>query len=298
MVNLKSGFTVRTGLFILALAWFLFTFYELTNGVMHNAHPDLTNPEWTWVVISDLGGAVGLAFRTVGSVIALIASIFYLVKRDLTSPEALLIVRLVVIMEAGYWLSLIPSIIPQAWKQFGPMTIENNIPCTVESILLPIVLVILFFQLSPKRASTQGIKWGLIAGTGYIFVFWLNNACNWIAAVMIKGIDYLTLYPANLFSFLLTTVGLLVVTAFSACFTAGVIRKADYQGLNLKKVGLIITTFGLYFDIIYVMYLFVGAVGGWGDWYAWFFGHNMDLWLLALPMAGIPFLFYQKTPEP
>jgi hypothetical protein len=295
MSNSKSTLTIRTGMFILALAWFLFTFYELTNGVMHNAHPAQTNPHWTWVVMSDLGGAVGLAFRAVGGFIALIISIFYLVKKDLTNPEALLMVRLAVLMEAVYWLLLIPSIIPQAWTNFGPMTIENNIPCTIESILLPIVLVILFFNLSPKRASTQGIKWGLIAGTAYIFVFWLNNACNWIAAVMIKGLSYLILYPANLFSFLITTVGLLAVTMFSAYFAAGVIRKADYQNLNLKTVGLIITLFGLYFDIIYVMYLFLGAVGGWGDWYAWFFGHNMDLWLLALPIAGIPFLFYRKN---
>ena len=64
-------------MFILALAWFLFTFYELTNGVMHNAHPAQTNPHWTWVVMSDLGGAVGLAFRAVGGFIALITSIFY-----------------------------------------------------------------------------------------------------------------------------------------------------------------------------------------------------------------------------
>ena len=160
MFNVKSGLTIRTRHLYLALAWFLFTFYELTNGVMHNAHPALTNPEWIWVVVSDLGGAIGLAFRAVGGFIALITSIFYLVKRDLTSPEALLMVRLVVILEAGYWLSLIPSIIPQAWTQFGPMTIENNIPCTVESILLPIVLVI-FSYLYPKKSLNAGHKVGL-----------------------------------------------------------------------------------------------------------------------------------------
>ena len=65
--------------------------------------------------------------------------------------------------------------------------------------------------------------------------------------------------------------------------------------INLRTVGLIITAFGLYFNIIYVMYLFLGPVGGWGMWYAWFTGHNLDLWLMALPFAGLPFLFQKRV---
>jgi hypothetical protein len=297
MSNTKSGWTIRFGLFILALAWFLFTLYQLANGVMHNSHPSFQHPAWSWVVVSDLGGLLGLAFRMVGGFLALITALFYLVKRDLSNIETLLLVRLVVLLEGVYWLTLFPSIMPQAWTHFSTMTIENNIPITVESIMLPILLIILFFNLSPKRAATHGIKWGLIAGTAYIFNFWLNNSCNWIAAVMIKHTNYLTAYPANMFSFLLTTVGLLALAAFSAFFTASVIRKKDYQNLNLKKVGFIVTLFGLYSVIIYVMYLILGPVGGWGDWYAWFIGHNMDLWQLALPAAGIAFLFYRKNTE-
>ena len=244
---------------------------------------------------SGFGGGIGLAFRTVGGLIAVITALFYLVKRDLSEAETLISLRYVVILEAAYWLSLIPSIIPNAWTSFGVMTVENNIPITVASIALPIVLIILFFNLTPKKAATSGLKWGLISGTVYILVFWLNNTCNWIAAVWVKGIDYLTLYPANLFSFLLTAAGLLLLTLYAAYFSKKSIGKRDFAQLNLRTVGIIITTFGLYFDVIFVMYLFLGAVGGWGSWYAWFFGHNMDLWLLALPMAGMPFLFQRKV---
>jgi hypothetical protein len=267
-----------------------------TNGILHNTHPNRVTPVWSWLLFSDTGGGIGLAFRTVGGLIAVITALFYLVKRDLSEAEALMSLRYVVIFEAAYWLSLIPSIIPSAWTSFSLMTVENNIPITVASIALPIVLIILFFNLNPKKAATGGIKWGLISGTVYILVFWLNNACNWIGAVFwVKGVDYITLYPANLFSFLLTTVGLLLLTLYAAYFSKKSIGKRDFAKLNLKTVGIIITTFGLYFDIIFVMYLFLGPVGGWGSWYAWFFGHNMDLWLLALPMAGIPFLFQRTT---
>ncbi len=295
MFAIKSPKTIRTGIFLIALSWFLFTFYEFINGILHNTHP---GPHaTTWLLLSDTASGTGLAFRAVGGFIAVTTVLFFLIKRDLSEPEALTSLRYIVILEAAYWFSLIFSMIPSAWSSFSSLTVENNIPIVVEGIALPIVLAMLFINLSPKKASTYGLKWGLISGTTYIFVFWLNNACNWIAAVMIKNTSYLTLYPANLFSFLLTTVGLLAVAIYATYFSMKTIRARDISKLNLKRVGVIIVAFGLYFDIIFVMYLFLGAVGGWGEWYAWFFGHNMDLWLMALPMAGVPFLFQGKVQE-
>jgi hypothetical protein len=306
MFNIKPNLTIRTGLFLTALAWFTFTFYEFTNGLLHNIHPDAENPVWNYLVLQETGGCVGLGLRTAGGLVAVIASMFYLVKRDLSEPEALMALRLVVIFEASYWLSFLFSIIPSEFTRLTVMTIENNIPVTVQSIVLPIVLVMLFLNLSPKKAATGGIKWGLISGTVYILVIWLNNACNWIVEVvplpgaefmMVKGIDYITLYPANLFSFVLTVVGLLLLTLYTAYFSKKSIGKHDFTKINLRTVGVIITALGLYFDIIYVMYLFLGPVGGWNIWYAWFTGHNLDLWLMALPFAGLPLLF-QKRGQP
>ena len=293
MSNVKLNYTVRTGLFLTALAWFTFTFYEFTNGLLHNVHPNAENPVWTWLLGQETGGTIGLGLRTAGGLIAVIAALFYLVKKDLSQPETLMALRLTVIFEAAYWLSFLFSISPRGFTNLSAL-IENNLPVIVQSTVLPIVLIILFFHLTPKRAATGGLKWGMISGTVYILVFWLNNMGNWIAAAMIKGIDYLTLYPANLFSFGLTVVGLLLLTLYTAYFAKKTIAKHDFTQINLRTVGFIITMFGLYFDIVYVMFLSLGAVGGWGMWYAWFTGHNLDLWLMALPFAGLPFLF-QKT---
>lgn len=294
MFNLKPDWTIRTGLFLTALTWFTFTFYEFTNSLLHNFHPNADNPVWSWLLLQETGGCVGLGLRTVGGLIAVIAALFYLVKKDLSEPEALMALRLIVIFEASYWLSFLFSISPRGFTNVSAL-IENNLPVTVQATVLPIVLIILFFNLSPKRVATGGLKWGLISGTVYIFVLWLNNAGNWIAALMIKGINYITLYPANLLSFLLTVVGLLLLTLYTAYFTKKTIAKHDIRQINLRTVGFIITAFGLYFDIIYVMFLSLGAVGGWGMWYAWFTGHNLDLWLMALPFAGLPFLFQKRA---
>jgi len=295
MLANRFNLSIRTGLFLIALAWFLFTFYEFTNGILHNFHPDPDNPVWYWLLGQETGGCIGLAFRSAGGLIAVITSLFYLVKRDLSEAETLMALRLVVIFEALFWLSFLFAI-NRPVETFGlnTWTIANNIPVTLQSIALPILLTMLFFNLTPKKASTGGIKWALISGTVYIFAFWLNNAGNWIAAVWIKGTDYISLYPANILSFTLTVFGLLSLAVYTTYFAKKSIRKSDFTKLNLRTVGMIITLFGLYFDVIYVLYLFLGPVGGWGMWYAWFTGHNLDLWLMMLPAAGLPFLFLKE----
>jgi hypothetical protein len=244
-------------------------------------------------LLSETAASTGLAFRTAGGFVAFTITLFYVLKKDPTTPEALTALRFVIAFEAVYWFSLFFSILPSAWVQLNLFTLVNNLPCTVESIALPITLSVLFIKLTPERAETSGVKWALIAGTVYILVFWLNNTVNWITAVVGKGVDYLLLYPANLFSFGLTTVGLLVLTLLTAHFAWKTIKNGEFANVNLRTVGIILTCFGLYFDIIFVMYLFFGAVGGWGTWYAWFMGHNVDLWLVVLPLTGLPLLVWK-----
>jgi hypothetical protein len=229
----------------------------------------------------------------------------YLVKRDLSKPEALMALRLVILFEAGYW--FFSFIMSGVWgftvfsvpsDAFGGpllMTIENTIPCFVQSIGLAGVLVKLFLQLTPNKPARDAIKWGLIAGTFYVFVFWLNNTGNWIAAIVEKGTDYVLLYPANLFSFLATTIGLLLLGLYAAFFTRKSSGAKSLADINIHTVGVIVTLVGLYFAVHYVMWIFLGSVGGWGTWYAWMMGHNLDLWAMSLPIAGVPLIFYRKS---
>ena len=102
-------------------------------------------------------------------------------------------------------------------------------PGLAEVILIPVVLVKLFFELNPNKPAANQIKWGLIAGTAYIFVFWLNNAGEWIAAVAGKGVGYITQYPLNMFSFTLTTIGLFLLVYYAAYFSKKSIQET---GLN------------------------------------------------------------------
>jgi len=297
MMNAKSDWPLRIGLLFVALAWFSFTFYEFTNGIINRG--PLTE---LWIMLTDVPGCIGLGFRTVAGFIAVITILFYIVKRNLSVPEALMSLRWVVILEGANFVSLFPSAmwgmsnITNITSTYSALfLVETGLPVLVESIAIPFVLVKLFFELNPKKSARGAIKWGLISGTIYLFVFWLNNTCNWIGAIMDKGIEYVSLYPINLFSFGITAVGLLLLALFAAYFSKRSFREEVLTKLDLKRIGVIITALGLYFNVIYVLWLFFGSVGGWSMWYAWFLNHNMDLWALSLPFVGLPLLFHKQA---
>lgn len=302
MSNTKIDWPLRVGLLLASFSWFSYMLYEFTNGVINRGPLTIF-----WILVTDVPGCIGMASRAGAGLIAVVAILFYIVKRDLSKPEAFMALRLIVLFEAGYWflsffmsgvLGLIPLFAPS--EAFGGsivMIFENTLPCFVQSIGLAGVLLKLFFELNPNKPAKNAIKWGLIAGTFYIFVFWLNNMGNWVAALSVKGMEYITLYPANLFSFLLSTVGLLLLALYAAYFSKRSFGAESLAELDLHTIGVIVTLVGLYFGGLYVMWIFLGSVGGWGTWYAWLLGHNLDLWAMSLPFVGLPLLFKRKAQE-
>jgi hypothetical protein len=290
----RLDLSCKVGLLLAAFAYFSFSFYEMTISSMENKIPP-------GVMITDLPGALGLGFRTVGGFIAVVAIVLYFFRSHLSKPEAIMSARFVVLLEAAYWLSLFPAgyvgvrgLFLQGRFNSPAIFLETGLPCLVESILMPIVLSKLFYELSPNRPVKNAIKWGLISGASYLLVAWLNNMGMWVYAVAEKGVQYISLYPVNAFSFAITTVGLLLLVVYAAYFAKKSFRAESFNKLDLYKIGLILTFFGLYMDLNYVLWLLFGSVGGWGAWYAWMLGHNMDQWVLALPLLGLPLLFRKK----
>ena len=295
MTETKIDWPLRAGFLLVSIAFFSYMLYEFVNGVINRGPLTVL-----FIYLTDVPQCVGMAFRTAAGLIAVITVMFYIIRRDLSKPEALMAVRLAVFFEAVYWLSFIMSGVlglggfttfsSSLSAQISGL-IENTLPCLLQSIGLTAVLTKLFTELSPKKPVRGAIKWGLISGTLYVFVFWLNNTGNWIAAIIDKGTDYVVLYPANLFSFLVTSVGLLLLGVYAAYFTKKSIGTNAFEKVDFRPVGIIVTLVGLYFLGHYVMWLFLGSVGGWGTWYAWLLGHNLDLWAMALPFVGLPLLF-------
>ncbi|MCW4045292.1 MAG: hypothetical protein NWE94_07240 [Candidatus Bathyarchaeota archaeon] len=292
----KVDWPLRVGLFLVSVSLFSYMLYELANGVINRGPLTVF-----WILVTDVPGCIGMASRVGAGFVAVVVMLFYVVGRDLSRVEAFMAVRLIVLFEAGYWflsffmsgvMGLAPffsgsGLLGGSWEMF----FENTLPCFVQSVGLVAVLLKLFFVLNPNKPLRGVIKWGLIAGTFYVFVFWLNNTGNWVAALGGKGWEYVTLYPANLFSFLFTVVGLLALGLYAAYFSWRSFGAESLGEVDLHKVGVVVTFVGLYFAVHYFMYIYLGAVGGWGTWYAWMLGHNLDLWAMSLPLVGLPLLF-------
>ena len=292
--EMKVNWSLILGLFTISLVWFLFNSFNFLKGGFNIYKFTF------WIALTDTAGMFGLGFRTMAALIAIITISFFIVKKELSKPELLMSLRWIIMGEIVYLLSLFPVLIWFIDLYFGASSvglgsiIETLFPIIIQSILIPGVLIKLFLAMSPNKPEKGIIKWSLIAVTAYTLMFWLNNTGNWTSTLTEKGIEYVTTYPDHIISFGLTTIGLLILTLYTAYFTKKSMTLKSLEEIDLRKIGAIITALGLYFFVIYVMWLLLGTDAKWSSWYAWFLGHNMDLWVLSLPLIGVPLLFHKK----
>ena len=289
----KVDWPLIFGLFTVSLVWFLFNSFNFLKGGFNIYKFTF------WVALTDTAGMFGLGFRTMAALIAVVTVLFFLVKKELSKPELLMSVRWIILGETVYLLSLFPVLVWFIALYMGASSwglgsiIETLFPVIVESVIMPIILIKLFLAMNPNKPEKGIIKWSLIAATSYIFMFWLNNTGNWTSAITEKGIEYVIAYPDHIISFGLTSIGLLILALYTAYFSKKSMSLTALKEIDLRKIGAIVTFLGLYFFVIYVMWLLFGTDAKWSSWYAWFLGHNMDLWVLSLPLIGVPLLFHK-----
>jgi len=313
MAETKFYSPVKVGLLIVAVAYFLFTLHAMFTLSWIGEWETFSDSFRFVIFVEDISANIGIASRLVASTIAFAGVILYFVKKGLSTQTTMKVVRLVLIGEAIYWLGLLASgVLPlfstlgfATWRVNGHVStlpvltslLTNEIPLLVESIAIPIVLFKLSYELKPNKPVKGAIKWGLIAGTVYVFVFWLTNTSLWVTTLLRQGTGYLTSYPENLLSFALTSIGMLALTVFTAYFAKKSIGTESVEKLELKTIGAITIALGLFYLWNYLSWIFFGRDEIWSNWYVWFFGNNLNLWLLSIPLAGLPLLFEQKTPE-
>ena len=310
MTKQKFYSPLKIGLLIVAVAYFLFTFHGMFTLSWIGEWESLGGGGSlfsTIIFVEDISASIGLVFRLIASTAAFAGIILYFVKKGLSAQTTMKVLRVVLVGEAIYWLGLLVSgVLPLVYlRGFGDGSIltvltsllTSEIPLLVESIAIPVALFKLAYELNPNKTAKGAIKWGLIAGTVYVLVFWLVNTGLWIATIQTKGMEYLTTHPENLFSFAITTIGMLALTVYTAYFAKKSIGTETLEKLNLTTVGAIIIALGLFFLWNYMTWIFFGRNEIWSTWYAWFLGHNMDLWLLSIPLVGLPLLFARKASD-
>ena len=300
---------LKIGLLSVVTAYFLFTLHAMFTLSWIGEWNRLGGGSFgTMILVEDISATTGLVFRFAASIIAFIAVISYLSKKEMAKSTAYKIFRVVLVFEGIYWLGLVATAgysiqgFASTLQRYHSLSFILNslglnvIPTVLEAVILPIVLFIFAFKLNPNKPFKIAIKWGSITGTVYILVFWLINSSIWVGLVDQKGTQLLTAHPENLVSYILTVFGLLALTIYSTYFTAKSARAENIQDLKLSATGGILLALGLYFLWNYLSWvLFAGIL--WNNWYAWFLGHNMDLWMLSLPLLGLPLLFAKRISE-
>lgn len=298
---------LKIGLFIVALAYFLFALHDVfTLGWIGEWNRIASGHFRFEIYVEDvIGGALATPARLAAGIVGFSAVVYYFAKKNISRQVVYTALRCIFVLEALYWLlSYFPSgyfetrdlfftsgfIVDRSLMGILNSFTVNVLPLWVESIVLPVVLFILAFKLSPGKPLKSGLHWGMITGAVYVFVFWILNTTLWVSVIdeTGKGIPYLTSYPQNMLNFVLAAFGLLALGIYTAMLTAKSWKAETLEDLNLRAWGAVILALGLYFLWNYLTWIYFG---GWSDWYAWFLGHNEDLWIMALPMLGVPILF-------
>jgi hypothetical protein len=287
MSGLKFDLPLKVGLLLTTLSWLTYIFYDLNISInsRHTTFP---------LFIEDFPGAWGLCFRMGAATIALVTVILFVFKQEISHAEAIMALRFVLLFETLYFIGFLGGAF-NFWKRYYftlPRIFDEGLPCFVLGFLLPAVLIKLFSELNPNKPKKGAIKWALIYVAAFLFAFWFNNMGEWVGTVLSKGVGYLTQYPINLLSFLVTVVGLFVLFLYAADFSSKWLPSSTIGSLNLRKISTMVTLLGLYPLFIFLLWLFFGAVGGWGIWYAWFLGHGyMTFIALPITFTTLPLLF-------
>lgn len=300
---------LKVSILLVIISYFLFTLHAMFTLSWIGEWDRLGGGAFgTMILVEDISATIGLIFRFAASILALAAIIVYFSKKTISKPTAYKVLRWVLVFEGIYWLGL-SATAGYSILSFGQTVLHyrsivnllsslllSAIPTVVEAIILPIVLFVFAFKLNPNKPLKKPIKWGLITGTIYIVVFWLINTSIWEGVVWgglhPKGIEYLTTNPENLVSFILTVFGLLGLVIYSSYFTKKSSRAETLEDLNFRAIGGIVLALGMYFLWNYLSWVIL-AGDKWNNWYAWFLGHNMDLWMLSLPLVGLALIFYK-----
>lgn len=246
----------------------------------------------TWILVTDVTAWVFLIFRFIAGILAAAGAILYFIK-GLPKSTAYKLLRVIIVLEGIYWLGLLPSgiwgLLP---SRFGiGLLISTGIPSTIASITIPICLFMLARKLSPDKPPQPAIKWATVAGFFYVVALWLNNSGMWFFTGLVEGWDYIFTTPQYLVSFTVTLAGLLALAVYAGYLAKKSTHAISLDAVSLGGVGAILTALGTYFLWNYLTWIFFG---GWNEWYAWILGHNLDLWMLSLPLAAIPLLLYRR----
>jgi hypothetical protein len=277
------------------------------------------NP-WWWAILyygsEGVAGTVGLILRAIGGLFAVQAAYLYWRKKDTAQQQIRRKASTALLMEAGFFLAMIPSVIaafaynasteylfyfdhtPELLLMYG-----TAIPCLAMVLTMPPLLLKLRAKVTHGASNQEIIKWASLTGVAYLFVvFWFNYSMLWVAVTVPYphlqvqyGLSFI-LEPANFLSFVATVFGLFTLAALALVFALPAIRKQPNKP-NLTGIGAVTAAFGGYFIFTTVIYFLTGGYEAHPSvWYE-VIGplHNPNLWCIAFIFIGLAVIAHRKN---
>ena len=323
----RSLGSYRFWIFLVALVYFLYAVYFAIYGLSfsvgllsdHYVFDHVSQDPWWWAILyygsEGVFGFLSGFFRAVAGVFAVYASfVFWRKNVELSSIRQH--VSKVLLFEATYFISLSMSVVASLTYYFSGSKFYyfDGLPGLIFVLVAGLPLLAMIVCVSPtvltlrkkiiRNAGEKEItKWACLTGVAYLFVvFWFNLSMSWAGSMVPHpriqyGLSFL-LSPANLVSFVLTFVGLLLLAFCGVIICWPAIQKKSIQ-LSLKHVGAILIALGGYF-ILNVLFYY-GTGGYHANPSVWYevIGplHNPSLWCIALLFLGLVVALRSNTSE-
>ena len=270
---------------------------------------------WWWIVLyygsEGVAGSIAIVLRAVAGIFAFYAAFLFWRKKETAPPAIRKKVSTALLLEAGFFLALIPSIIaafaynltseylfyfdhtPERILLYG-----TAIPCLAIVLVVPPLLLKLRATIKAESSNEEIAKWSSLTAAAYLFVvFWFNYSMLWAASMVPYpranqqfGFAFL-LEPTNFVSFCVTFFGLLAIALVALVTALPAIRKMPIK-LNLTWIGVVLLAFGSYFLFNTLYYYLTGTYEAHPSvWYE-VIGplHNPNLWGLAVMFLGVPLI--------
>lgn len=322
--------SIEFWIFIVVCVYFGYALYFLIYGLGFSiqlasdtyVYNLLSQNPWWWMILyygsESLAGAVGLSLRVIGGFFALYAAVLFLTKKQAALPLIRRKVSRALLMEAGFYLSFIPSVIAAFAYNLSTerlfyfdhtppqlLLYGTAIPCLAMALVIPSFLLKLRATVTWNAANEEIVKWGCLSCVAYLFAaFWFNYSMLWAAAMVPYphvhgryefGADFL-FTPVNFASFVLTVFGLFAIAAAAFATALPAIRKQSTK-LSLRRVGVVVTAFGGYFIFNTLVYFLTGGYEAHPSvWYE-VIGplHNPNLWCGAFIFLGLALLAHKEN---
>jgi hypothetical protein len=277
------------------------------------------NPLW-WGVLyygsEGVAGGIATWLRPIAGVLAVYAAYLFWKKKDVAMPTIRKNVSRALLIEAAFFLMLIPSVIA-AFAYNLPTTeylfyfdhtperillYGTAIPCLVIALVVPPLLLKLRASIKREAAKEVILKWSALTGLAYVFVvFWFDYSMLWAASTVpyerpnqLFGWDFI-LNPTNFVSFAVTLFGLLAIAIAALVVLLPAIKKQPFK-VNLTWLGAIMIAFGSYFIFNTIFYFVTGGYEAHPSvWYE-VIGplHNPNLWAFSFVFLGAALIIQSK----